>query len=326
MRPEISIIVPVHNVEKYLDECLTSILNQTIKNIEVLLINDGSTDRSGEICERYSQIDKRVKVVHRHYAGVSAARNDGVSLAKGNYIGFVDSDDRIDKDMFSKLLRLCKQTKSDIAICQLGREIEGQLINVDQKEFTKELSHMEAMRELFKGKLYRFSLCNKLFKKTCFDNVTFPEGRIHEDLATTYRLFANSNQAIYTNYIGYVYVKREKSILTSRYNQRRLDAFLGWEEILPFMIQNYPDLKNVFISCFGYGCVDHIHYILSQVKDYRKRKLYLGVIRNVIRNYYKDLMKEKSLNQKYKHFFTVLNISIPTFIVLVQSRKLLLKR
>lgn len=325
MRPEISIIVPVHDVERYLEDCLNSILSQTFKEFEVILINDGSTDRSGFICDAYSLEDRRIRVLHKDHEGVSAARNDGVSLAKGNYIGFVDSDDRIDKDMYGKLLGLCKQTKSDIAICQLGREIDGSMINENQKEFIKGLSHIEAMRELFKGNLYRFSLCNKLFKRSCFNNVTFPEGRIHEDLATTYKLFANANQAIYTNYIGYVYVKREKSILTSRYNQRRLDAFLGWEEILPFMQENYPQLSTEYMSCFSYGCVDNIHYVLNQVEDSEKKEAYLAHIQGLVRKYYKEIINSKVLSLRHKYTLILLKNSISFLLLLNHSRGLFRK-
>lgn len=109
----------------------------------------------------------------------------------------------------------------------MGREINGKLINNEVESFyTKELNNVEAMEELFKGVLYRFSLCNKLFKRSCFENVHFPVGRIHEDLSTTYKLFANANQAVYINYIGYIYVKQKNSILTTAYYEKRLDAFI----------------------------------------------------------------------------------------------------
>lgn len=113
-----------------------------------------------------------------------------------------------------------------------------------------------AMRELFKGILYRFSVCNKLFHKNCFKDIKFPDGRIHEDLATTYKLFSNWEKSVYTNYSGYVYVKREDSILTRKYNPKRLEAFAAWEEILRFMMVCYSQLKDEYIACFAYWIID----------------------------------------------------------------------
>ncbi len=321
MKPVISIIVPVHNVELYLDKCIKSILDQTMNEFELILVNDGSIDQSGFICDSYAQKDNRIKVYHTNYRGVSAARNIGISVSQGEFIGFVDGDDYVDKDMYSKLLKLCKQTNSDIAVCKLGREINGKIINEDNSELIKELIHNEAMRELFKGNLYRFSLCNKLFKRSCFDNITFPEGRIHEDLSTTYKLFSQSKRSIYTNYIGYIYVKRENSILTSRFNEKRLDAFLGWDEILPFMNQRYPELEEEVISCFAYGCVDNIHFIVNQVEDREQKEEYLILIRKFVRKYYKKIMLNRVLSLKYKLTITLLHCSANLLLLSSKSRK-----
>ncbi|MEH7388529.1 glycosyltransferase [Bacillus sp. JJ1521] len=323
MKPVISIIVPVHNVELYLEKCIESILNQTMNEFELILVNDASIDRSGIICDSYAQKDNRIKVYHTNYRGVSAARNIGISVSHGEFIGFVDGDDYVDKDMYSKLLKLCKQTNSDIAVCKLGREINGKIINESNSELIKELNHIEAMRELFKGNLYRFSLCNKLFRRSCFDNITFPEGRIHEDLSTTYKLFSQSIRSIYTNYIGYIYVKRENSILTSRFNEKRLDAFLGWDEILPFMNQRYPELSEEVISCFAYGCTDNIHYILNQVEDKEHIEKYLIVIKQIVKKVYRLIMFNNALSLKYKLTLTLLQCSTNLLFLTNNSRKIL---
>lgn len=274
MRPEISIIVPVYNVENYIEGCIDSILNQEFNDFELILVNDGSTDSSGVICDAYKEKDSRVIVIHQEYKGVSAAWNVWIHIAKGNYIGFVDSDDYIYIDMYSVLYNLCKETNSDIGVCKLFREIDDKILNLEEDLIIKKMGNEEAMRELFKVGLYRFSLANKLFKKSCFDGVQFPEGRIHEDLSTTYKLFANSNKAVYTNLTGYVYVKRGNSILTSTYSEKRLQAFIGWSEIIPFMKSNYESLIDEVISCFSYSCIDNIHYILNQVTEGSEQKNY----------------------------------------------------
>ncbi|WP_224393697.1 glycosyltransferase family 2 protein [Clostridium perfringens] len=283
MKPEISIIVPIYNVEKYLSKCIDSILNQSFTNFELILVNDGSNDRSGIICDEYTLKDERIRVIHKKNGGVSSARNSGISLALGKYIGFVDSDDYIKEEMYEILYNLCKKYKTDISICKLGREINGTLINNEENGEIIELDNVNGLKELFKGILYRFSLCNKLFKRECFRGVIFPEGRIHEDLSTTYRLFANAKKSIYFDYVGYIYVKRENSILTTTYNEKRLQAFIGWNEILEFMINKYPMLKDNVVACFEYSCIDHSNYILNQVIGFNNKIRLLNFIRYEIK-------------------------------------------
>lgn len=321
MKPEISIIVPVYNVERYLGKCLDSILIQTFVNFEIIVVNDGSTDLSGSICDEYSKRDQRIIVIHKKNGGLSSARNAGIRVAKGKYIGFVDSDDYIDINMYKTLYKLCENTNSDIGICKFLREGNGQLQSKENDKLILELDHLEGMRQLFKGELYRFSVCNKLFKKSCFKEIQFPEGRIHEDLSTTYKLFARANKSVFTNYAGYIYVKREESILTTKYNNKRLDAFLGWEEILPFMSKNYSCLSNEFLACFAYSCVDNIHYILMQVDDKKLLRGYLNSIQQSLRRNYRKVMMNSTLTLKYKLTLTLLRWSTPLLTTSLKSRK-----
>ena len=307
MNPAISIIVPVYNIDIYIRKCLDSILDQTFTNFEVIVVNDGSTDNSSVICDEYAKRDKRIKVIHQSNGGVSSTRNAGVKLAKGDYIGFVDGDDYIEKHMYETLLRLCRDTGSEISICKLGREINGELINETGAFYVKELTNEGGLRELFKGELYRFSLCNKLFHKSCFNEIQFPAGRIHEDLSTTYKLFSKANKSIYVNYIGYIYVKQKNSILTTTYYEKRLDAFIGWNEIITFMWREYPQLYDSVYACFTYSCVDHMYEILNQIGNKEVRKKYLYVIQESVQMHYKDVIKINSISLKNKYIITLLN-------------------
>ena len=234
-------------------------------------------------------------------------------------IGFVDPDDYIDKNMYEKLYRLCIDNNSDIAICRFNREINGNIQNKEGTEEIIKLNNVEAMNELFKGNLYRFSLCNKLFSNKCFNDVLFPEGRIHEDLSTTYRLFANSKSSIYINYCGYIYVKRENSILTSIFNEKRLQAFIGWDEIIEFMDKNYKELNNQVIATFTYWCMDNISYILKQVNDFDKKKKYLSRIKEYTTKYYIYIKENSILSRRYKLKIRILNLNYKLFIY---SRKI----
>lgn len=313
MNPEISIIVPVYNDELYLKDCLNSILQQTFQEFEVIIVNNGSTDQSGMICDQYAGQDSRIKVIHQEYLGVSVARNTGIQNAIGKYIGFVDGDDYISENMYGELYNLCNETGSDIAVCKLGREVDGKLINPIEEEKMVEMDNEEAMRQLFKGELFRFSLCNKLFKATCFEYVLFPEGRIHEDLATTYKLFSKANKVIYKNFIGYIYVKRQNSILTSKYNESRLDSFIAWNEILKFMRVRYPHFYHDVLATFTYWCIDHFHYISQQVSHKKERNKYLGILQQNINPYYYEILKCHTISIKYKSISTLLNFKMILF-------------
>ena len=322
MKPAISVIVPVFNLEPYLRKCLDSILSQTFTDFEVIVVNDGSTDQSGIIAEMYAQQDQRIRVIHQLYQGVSAARNAGIDAARGQYIGFVDGDDYIDKAMYEILYELCRETRSDIGVCKLGREIDGRLINENETNtVVKEMDNTTAMRELFTGNLYRFSLCNKLFKKTCFRSAVFPNGRIHEDLATTYRLFAQSERTVFTNYTGYIYVKRQQSILTAAFHEQRLDAFTAWDEITAYMDQYYLQLHQEVYASFGYWSVDNIHYILNQVEDQKEKEKYLKTIQIKTAKHYKNLMKNKSLSFKYKQTLTLLRYNIYLLLLTIRLKR-----
>jgi len=312
--PLISIIVPVHNIASYLSKCLDSILNQTFTDLEVIVVNDGSTDSSGDICERYRKLDNRVKVVHSEYGGVSVARNIGLSAAKGKFIGFVDGDDYIDTFMYEKLYQLLIDTDSDISICHLARDEKPVSDNQACQFIIKEMDHLEGLRQLFKGELYRFSLCNKLFSKSCFDGVSFPVGRIHEDLSVTYQLFAKAKKSVYSNFTGYIYVKRKDSILTARYNQRRLDAFSGWKEITLFMATYYPQLLTEVNACFGYWIVDNAYYVVNQTEK-KERHHFLKQIQQKTRSYYPSFLKNRKLSLKYKYLLSIMNYNIYLFIL-----------
>ncbi|WP_190279513.1 glycosyltransferase [Ornithinibacillus gellani] len=327
MQPVVSVIVPVYNGEQYLSKCIESIISQTFSDLEVIIVNDGSTDKSGKIADYYASKDDRIKVIHKEFGGVSSARNMGLGVAKGEYIGFVDGDDYIDRHMYETLYQLCNDYQSEIAICNLGREIDNRLLN-NEKETTTvlEMNRKTALNELFKGELYRFSLCNKLFHYKCFKNIQFPYGRIHEDLSTTYKLFANATKITFINYTGYIYVKRPNSILTTRYDVQRLDAFKGWQEIINFMVLNYPQLSTQVYTCYFYNCVDHIFYILHQVEDKNHKRTYLHAIRLYMREHFKQIHKKTVLEFQYKLLFMMFkyNISLLIFVEKIRAKQRLL--
>lgn len=205
----ISVIVPVYKVEPYLRQCVDSILNQKYRDLEVLLIDDGSPDKCGEICDEYWKKDKRVRVFHTENRGLSAARNLGLKEARGDYIGFVDSDDWIEPEMYEVLLRRVEETGADITVCGFIYEyISGPMtVNLDEAVYSNET----ALRLLLDEKISNHAW-NKLYKKTVFRRIEFPEGVYFEDIAIMHRIMEGIDIVASVASIQYHYRQRADSI------------------------------------------------------------------------------------------------------------------
>ncbi|MGL5901924.1 MAG: glycosyltransferase family 2 protein [Cetobacterium sp.] len=313
MIPEISIVVPVYNVEKYLEQCLDSILAQTFENFEVILVNDGSTDSSEEICDRYIKLDPRFKLYNKINGGLSDARNIGVEKSRGRYLIFIDSDDYITEN-YCKVLKDCiEQSDVDIVVCRMVREIP-RIENLNH--YSKNIySREESLIQMFRGNLYRFSAAGKMYKTDFVKKYKFPKGMIHEDMATTYKYFLEAKNVAYIDYVGYVYFYRENSILTKKYNAKRLDAFIHWKEILELTKDESENLLKEIYKRYLYWIVDNIFYILSTDEKKDKKLEYLLFIKKHLKNRKKIFSTNK---QNLKHI-TIL------FLFLVDPRLLFFK-
>lgn len=296
--PVISIIVPIYNVENYLEECLKSICNQTERNLEIILINDGSSDRSLKICEEYLSEDDRIILINQNRKGVSAARNAGVTKASGEYIGFVDSDDWILPDMYKNLLELAIEHDSDITICGHARQFGERLTSFRTDCELLILNKEDGLKELFKGNIYRFALWNKIYKAACFQDVVFPEGKIHEDLAVAHLIFMNSEKTVVTSRTGYIYRYREKSILTSRFHMGRMDSFAAWDKIIEDLRSTHPEVMNEVWKRYMYWVFDNIQMILTQINSKEEANEQFAYISEHIQKNYNVLQKIENLNWK----------------------------
>ena len=208
----ISIIVPVYNVETYLRKCLDSILGQSERDLEILLIDDGSSDSSGSICDEYSSSDKRIRVFHTENRGVSAARNLGLREARGEYIGFVDSDDWIEPTMYEEMLNALKSNDADICVCSFVKEYLDRSETADNIG-DKVYSRIDALRAIALGPFYSYTW-NKLVARDICTDALFPEDRIYEDLTTTNKYFLSSNTTVSVSAALYHYRMREGSLIT----------------------------------------------------------------------------------------------------------------
>ena len=236
----VSIVVPVYNVESELDRCVESLLRQTLSRIEIILVDDGSTDKSGLMCDEWSRKDSRIKVVHKTNGGLSSARNIGLAVSSCDYVGFVDSDDYVDQDMFDILFQATKRAGKDIASC--GRYVHmGDAVKLDFVSSCEKVLDVEAaLREVLLGNDIDVSACDKLYRKSLFMEVEYPEGRINEDAAVILQIIDSSNGVVCVNRPLYHYCYRDNSISKSNYGHSKYDVVLNCNEMRDFLTGRYP--------------------------------------------------------------------------------------
>lgn len=232
----ISIIVPIYNVEKYLDKCLKSLTNQKIDyKYEIILINDGSTDKSEKIIKKYIQNYENIIYIKKKNGGLSDARNEGLKIARGEYIGFVDSDDYISKYMYSNLLKRASEDNSDIVICGISR--------VDEKEkeirsyIPKEISFFEILNNAYAW--------NKIYKKILFENIEYPVGKHYEDIFTTPKLYLKAKKISFVEEKLYYYLEREGAITKIKDNKKILDIIDAYINLKEYLLENDLYKNNI---------------------------------------------------------------------------------
>lgn len=247
MHDLVSIIVPVYKVEPYLRKCVDSILAQTYQNLEIILVDDGSPDNCGAICDEYAKQDARIKVMHKPNGGLSDARNAGLDTMTGEYVAFVDSDDWIMPQMYETLLQMLKQFQADIAFGGVADDLEqnGKVTTVKVSNYGDEPfseSAAEAMRRYFHGS---WAAWDKLYKADLFRDIRYPVGEINEDEAIVLQLLSKCTRVCYTNEIFYHYMKRpgSGSITVSDFSVKRLDWQKHCAANLKFIQENDPELE-----------------------------------------------------------------------------------
>lgn len=223
MNPLISIIIPVFNVEKYIEKCVNSLLDQTYKNIEIILINDGSADNSGAVCESLAKNDSRIVVLHQNNSGVSAARNNGLDVMKGEFVTFVDSDDYVDSQFIECLYNALSINNADIATCGHYRvEFDGSLKKIyhlsDNPEEIICMSGKDSIINIFYEKICSASSGSKLYKRELFKNLRFPDYIMGEDTFVVYHTFKDSTLIAHTNKPLYYYVQHSDSVTNNKSN------------------------------------------------------------------------------------------------------------
>lgn len=248
----ISVIVPVYNVEKYIENCITSIINQTYQNLEIILVDDGSTDFSGIICDKYSEIDNRIKVLHKKNGGVASARNLGLEVSTGEWVAFVDSDDYIEEKMYEKLYNNAIKSCSEISMCTLKyKKLDNTIINpfksfYDTKGIKSSLDLLSNIYETDYTNSLCISFCTKIYRRHIFDSIKFREGIIYEDDDLSPKILIKDYKICILDEPLYIYVQNDKSLTNSRFSEKNFCFLLILHERIELFIKEYQ--KNLSIK------------------------------------------------------------------------------
>lgn len=247
--PLISVIVPVYNVEPYIRQCLDSIISQTYQNLEIILIDDGSPDNCGAICDAYARSDKRIKVLHKENGGVADARNEGLAISTGKYIGWVDPDDWIEADMFEYLLSNAERYSSEITVCSRVEQYpqrtriktwdEQQLLNTEQ-----------ALQQLLINNQMGSYLWDKLWKWELYGGIEFPKGRTFEDISIMHKLFVKADRVLCLPEIKYHYRQRNDSIVGAQKLKSRINRFIADKQRYDDLLADWPQFTHLLeVQC-----------------------------------------------------------------------------
>lgn len=279
---KISVIVPVYNSKEYVDKCITSILNQTYKNLEIILVDDGSSDNSLEVCKKFENIDNRIKCIHIKNNGVSTARNIGLDISTGEFIGFVDSDDIIEKDMYEKLYDNIIKNKTDLVICNYKP-------NNDFKNISKIISNKLALEYLFYKDKYRGYVWNKLYKKSLISNQRFDKDiHVCEDLLFNCKYILKCKKISIINEKLYNYIKNSNSV-TNIYkdNSKKETALKSYEKMINLLDDKYENIVNLLKTLY----IKEYSYI-----RFLKNKKCLKSSNETAKKIYKELINSNNIS------------------------------
>lgn len=329
MEELVSIIIPVYNVENYLDKCLDSVINQTYKNLEIVIVNDGSTDNSENIILDYLKKDNRIVYIKKKNGGLSSARNSGLDKCKGKYVSFVDSDDTLDTKFIKRMVACIEKDHTQIAICNMRYIFPDNTIKKRTPQIKKReiVTNIQAIKDILVGEKFKFHAQNKIYLTQLFNDPTnivrFPVGRIYEDMFTTYKVIFKANQISYINETLYNYLQnREGSILNTRFNESRFDAFIAIDEINKFLKSENLKLDqemNNFMVDNVISLVNYIYPIYFEMSRYEK-VTYMKRIKKFIKLNGLNSYRESRNKIKYFRMFLIYNI-MPLYVIIMKTVK-----
>lgn len=289
----ISVIIPVYNVEKYLERCVKSVIAQTYKNLEIILVDDGSKDNSGKLCDELAKLDTRIKVIHKTNEGISSTRNHGMKIATGDYIGFVDSDDYIAEDMFETLYNLAEENNAEISIVSYYEMYKERLISVRDSGKLEIMSKQEAIKELLIDTKIQSYTWNKLFKKELFSNLEFPTGKNFEDIATILLLFEKCDKVVLLEKPKYYYLRRDDSIVGVRNSKTYTDYLEVIYDKYMYLKDKYPEIEvyNAYNYIINMIWVYTIIVTWGLDKVYKEFEKQYNLFLKLVKQYEKEVLE-----------------------------------
>jgi len=310
-KPCISIIVPVYNVEKYLKKCIDSILKQTFRDFELILVDDGSTDHSGKICDDYEKKDSRICVVHKENEGLSSARNKGIAIAQGDYLGVVDSDDFIAPDMYEVLYRNLIKENADLSVCGMYDCYVGQKCKINEPYY-KVLDTQEAIKFVFEGKTVGASACDKLYKKEIFASIRYPEGKLSEDAFIIVEVLMVCKKVVFTSEQKYYYRHRAESITTKHFTLGQFDVIEAYQKNFDLVRKYFSEIEDVAAGRLYWANFLVLDRMIASesVKEYREGA---KKIIKFLRNHCKAILYCSNLTISRKISMIALKISFPAY-------------
>lgn len=306
----ISIIVPIYKVENYIHKCIDSLVNQTYKNIEIILVDDGSPDNCGKICDKYANRDERIKVIHKENGGLSAARNDGMDICRGEYIMFVDSDDYISYSFCEDLMNAIVENDADIAICNVNRFVESEPVKEDKIELeTKVYNSKETIYNLISVGDYYDCAWGKIYSRKILEGIYFPVGRIYEDSATTYKLYYKASKVAVLNAKHYYYLtKRADSIVGTTYTKKKQnDNYLAINERNEYLVDVLPEMKDTINAGYIRNALTLIErtylsedseLINSEIMGEIEKRIN-DILKNIDKNSFENILSNYKLTSLY---------------------------
>ena len=305
---KVSIIIPAYNAEKYIKECIESIMHQTYENIQIIIVNDGSTDNTVKICESFN--DKRLNIISQANKGVSSARNAGKKEATGDYIIFIDADDTLDKNMIETLVYTLEYSNADISICGYKKIFSNNdSINEKIEDEEKIYDNDEAIYAFLEGKYFGIGLWDKLIKREIIEKVDFEDGRkINEDKFYLFNVLLHSKK-VYVNNLGlYNYMQREQSVTKEKFGEKNLDIIYFSDKIKETIEKKYPKFKEINLENY---IRDNIYVYRNIVRNYNKNdNIYINA--DDIREKLKKFKNNKNSYKKYNKIELLLICSFPT--------------
>lgn len=252
----ISVIVPVYKVEPYLDKCVQSIVDQTYRNLEIILVDDGSPDNCGAMCDAWAEKDSRIRVIHKENGGLSDARNAGMAVAAGEYMGFIDSDDYIAPDMYRLLLERMRADGSDIAACGVEMVFkDGTLSRMLTPAGNHVLDNSHAMEAIIREDLLKQPVWYKLYRSVLIRDIPFVVGKYHEDVFWSWQVVARAKKVSIFDTPCYYYLQRSGSIMGEKFSERRLDAIEAKCQRYDYLKTHYPELAADALCELHFGCL-----------------------------------------------------------------------